>query len=370
MSGNEVTDGDPLGLGPLQSLLEEETVDAIIVSRFDRIAVERDGVVVETPHRFTSEGELRSLMERIAVGSGHPLDEGAPALEARLGDAGRASGVIPPLSADGSALVIRATPRSAWTADDLVESGTLSREACTILDAAMRGGLNVVVSGAPGSGKTTLINALSAFIPMERRIITIEDVAEFRLRHPNVIRLETGTAVSGRAPGFTKRDLASRALRLHPDYFVFGDIRGEDSIDVLLTMRSGAGGVLAPIHADSPRTALDRLETLAILGSAGLSSELVRRHIAAVDLVVQLERTANGGRRVTSVSNVVVSDQHQLELHDLLNDDLEPDSEILTTTKGGNAPGPHDGLLKRLARAGIELPWSVVPPRPHKPRRT
>jgi len=296
---------DSVGLGPLEVLLADPAVEEVMVNGPDRVYIERRGRLEETDVRFESEEDLRNAIERILAPLGRRVDELSPMVDARLADGSRVNVVIPPLAIDGPALSIRRFAADRPGPDRLVELGTLSAEQRHLLEEAVGGRRSVLVSGGTGSGKTTLLNALSSFIAPDERVVTIEDAAELRLQQPHVVRLESRPAgVEGRGEA-TIRDLLRNALRMRPDRIVIGEVRGVEALDLLTALNTGHDGALSTVHANSPQDAISRLETLALMAGVGLPhaaiAEQVRR---GIDLVVHLQRAADGSRRVTEIAEV------------------------------------------------------------------
>jgi pilus assembly protein CpaF len=293
------------GLGPLEPLLADPLVDEIMVSGPGRVWVERGGRLSEAPVAFEDEDALRHAIERILAPLGRRVDEAEPLCDARLPDGSRVHVVIPPLALDGPALTIRRFRRRGLSPGELVASGSWSPELRPLLERAVAGRLNVLVSGGTGSGKTTTLNALSAFIGSSERIVTIEDAAELRLQQPHVVRLEARPpSLEGRGE-VTIRQLVRNALRMRPDRIVVGEVRGAEALDMLGAMSTGHDGSLSTVHAGSPAEALRRVETLALMAGLGLPHEAIRDQVmGAIDLVVHQARCADGSRRVVAVSEV------------------------------------------------------------------
>lgn len=296
---------DSAGLGPLEELLADPAVEEVMVNGHDRVFVERRGRLEGTDIAFASEEELRDAIERILAPLGRRVDELSPMVDARLADGSRVNVVIPPLAIDGPTLSIRRFGASRPGPDELVEMGTLSRDHRRRLEAAVAERRSVLVSGGTGSGKTTLLNALSSFIAATERVVTIEDAAELRLQQPHVVRLESRPAgVEGRGE-VTIRDLLRNALRMRPDRIVIGEVRGIEALDLLTALNTGHDGALSTVHANSPGDALARLETLALMAGVGLPHEAIAEQVRrGVDLVVHLQRQADGARRVVEVAEV------------------------------------------------------------------
>jgi pilus assembly protein CpaF len=296
---------DTVGLGPLEDLLADPRVEEVMVNGPDRVYVERGGRIEQADVGFTGEEELRNAIERILAPLGRRIDELSPMVDARLVDGSRVNVVIPPLAIDGPALSIRRFGARRPGPRELVELGTLDQPQLALLESAVAERRNVLVSGGTGSGKTTLLNALSGFIGAGERVVTIEDAAELRLRQRHVVRLESRPAsVEGRGE-VTIRDLLRNALRMRPDRIVIGEVRGAEALDLLTALNTGHDGALSTVHANSPADALARLETLALMAGLGLPHEAIAAQVRrGVDLVVQLERGADGARRVVEITEV------------------------------------------------------------------
>jgi pilus assembly protein CpaF len=294
------------GLGPLEPLLGDPTVDEVMVNGPAQVWVERGGRIEPTSARFGGESDLRHAIERILAPLGRRVDEAEPLCDARLPDGSRVNVVVAPLALDGSVLTIRRFRPRGFGPDDLVANGTWGIPLRDLLRSAVRARCNVLISGGTGSGKTTTLNAMTEFIGANERIVTVEDAAELRLRHPHVVRLEARPAsLEGRGE-VTVRRLVRNALRMRPDRIVVGEVRGAEALDMLSAMSSGHDGSLSTVHAGSPEEALRRVETLALMAGLGLPHEAVRDQVAgALDLVVHQARMPDGARRVVAVSEVV-----------------------------------------------------------------
>jgi pilus assembly protein CpaF len=296
---------DSIGLGPLEALLADPSVEEVMVNGHECVYVERGGLLERTGVAFESEEELRNAIERILAPLGRRVDELSPMVDARLEDGSRVNVVIPPLAIDGPMLSIRRFGASRPGPGELVEMGTLSAAHCRELEAAVAERRSVIVSGGTGSGKTTLLNALSSFVGAGERVVTIEDAAELKLQQPHVVRLESRPAgVEGRGE-VTIRDLLRNALRMRPDRIVIGEVRGVEALDLLTALNTGHDGALSTVHANSPADALARLETLALMAGVGLPHAAVAEQVRrGVDVVVHLQREADGARRVTEIAEV------------------------------------------------------------------
>lgn len=308
-----------IGYGPLEELLADDSIDEIMVNGHERVWIERGGVVAPTDVHFDSAAELEELIERMIAPLGRRVDEASPICDARLPDGSRVNVVIPPLALGGPALTIRRFRHSQFDPESLVENGTLSRRAHDFLALGVERRLSLLVSGGTGSGKTTTLNALSAFVPESERIVTIEDAAELRLRQGHVVRLESRPPnLEGRGE-VTIRALVRTALRMRPDRIVVGEVRGGEALDMLSAMTTGHDGSLTTVHANSPAGALDRVQTLALMAGVDVPHEAVRRMAAsAIDLVVHQARVTGGRRRIAAISEVALGEGGELDVHPLM----------------------------------------------------
>ncbi len=297
---------DSVGLGPLEVLLADPAVEEVMVNGPGTVYIERGGRIEATDVAFADEEELRNAIERILAPLGRRVDELSPMVDARLADGSRVNVVIPPLAIDGPLVSIRRFGARRPGPEELVALGTLTGEQRDSLRAAVAGRRSILVSGGTGSGKTTLLNALSSFIDAGERVVTIEDAAELRLQQPHVVRLESRPAgVEGRGQ-ISIRDLLRNALRMRPDRIVIGEVRGPEALDLLTALNTGHDGALSTVHANSPADALSRLETLALMAGVGLPHAAVAEQVQrGIDLVVHLERRADGARVVTEIAEVV-----------------------------------------------------------------
>jgi pilus assembly protein CpaF len=293
------------GLGPLEPLLADPTISDILVNSHNTIYVERRGKIEVTNVAFKDDEHLMRVIERIVSSVGRRIDESSPMVDARLKDGSRVNAIIPPLSIDGPVLSIRRFGAVPLRMDSLIENKALTKDIADMLEMCVNARLNILISGGTGAGKTTLLNALSAYISEEQRIVTIEDSAELQLQQPHVVRLETRPPnIEGRGE-VTQRDLVRNALRMRPDRIVIGEVRGGEAIDMLQAMNTGHDGSLTTIHANTPRDALSRLETMIQMTGMRLSERAMRQQVAsAIDLVLQVARLSDGSRRVTSISEI------------------------------------------------------------------
>lgn len=296
---------DVLGYGPLQRLLDDPQVTEIMVNRMDRIYVERKGKLTLTDSRFSSEEHLRTVIERIVSKVGRRIDESSPLVDARLEDGSRVNAVIPPLAVGGSSLTIRKFSKVPLTVKNLIDFGTLTPEMAELLNACVKAKLNIIVSGGTGTGKTTLLNVLSSFLPDTDRIVTIEDAVELQIQQDHVVRLESRPPNTEGKGEVTIRELLRNSLRMRPDRIVVGEVRGGESLDMLQAMNTGHDGSLSTVHSNSPRDAVARLETLVLMAGMDLPLRAIREQIAsAVHLIVQISRLRDGTRRITHVTEV------------------------------------------------------------------
>ncbi len=355
---------DVLGYGPLEPLLEDPTVSEIMVNRFDQLYVERNGRLTETSHRFTGEPQLRRVIERIVARVGRRIDESSPLVDARLEDGSRVNAIIPPLAVNGSSLTIRKFAGTPFKAEDLVRFGTLTPEVTTVLDAAVRARMNILVSGGTGTGKTTLLNVLSAFIPSDERIITIEDAVELQLQQHHVVRLEARPSnIEGRGE-ITIRDLVRNSLRMRPDRIVVGEVRGAESLDMLQAMNTGHEGSISTLHANSPRDAVSRMETLVLMAGMDLPLRAIREQIAsAIDIIVQIARHKDGVRRVTHITEVHGMEGDIVTLQDAFTFDHKAGFDADGRVLGRIEPtGVRPRFAERIADQGIPLASSLFVP--------
>ncbi|KQV75623.1 pilus assembly protein CpaF [Aeromicrobium sp. Root344] len=308
---------DALGLGPLQRLLADHDVTEIMVNGFDRIYVERFGKLSLSGMRFNSEEHLRRVIDRIVGRVGRRVDESSPLVDARLTDGSRVNAIIPPLAVNGSSLTIRKFSDTPYEVADLVNFGTMTKGIAELLYACVQARLNILVSGGTGTGKTTLLNVLSSFIPADERIVTIEDAVELRLQQDHVVSLESRPPnIEGKGE-ISIRELVRNALRMRPDRIVVGEVRGGESLDMLQAMNTGHDGSISTLHANSPRDAIARLETLVLMAGMDLPARAIREQASsAVDLIIQLSRLRDGSRRITAVTEVLGMENDTVVLQD------------------------------------------------------
>ncbi|MFL6089771.1 MAG: CpaF family protein [Aeromicrobium sp.] len=308
---------DALGLGPVQQLLEDRSVTEIMVNGSDTVYVERGGVISLTPLRFVDEQHLRRVIERIVARVGRRIDESSPLVDARLPDGSRVNAVIPPLAVHGSSLTIRKFSETPYTVDDLIGFGSFTRPIAEFLEGCVKSKLNILVSGGTGTGKTTLLNVLSSFIPHNERIVTIEDAVELKLQQDHVIVLESRPPNIEGSGEVTIRDLVRNSLRMRPDRIVVGECRGGEALDMLQAMNTGHDGSISTIHANAPRDCIARLETLVLMAGMDLPLRAIREQVvSAIDVIVQIQRLRDGSRRITHVTEVVGMEGDTVVLQD------------------------------------------------------
>jgi pilus assembly protein CpaF len=348
------------GLGPLEALLKDRDISDILVNRHDQVFIERNGLLEETGIVFKDDRHLMQIIERIVSSVGRRIDESSPMVDARLQDGSRVNAIIPPLALDGPALSIRRFRTDRLGAQDLVERLSLTQPMLDFLNAAVHSRLNVIVSGGTGAGKTTLLNILSSFISDRERIVTIEDAAELMLRQRHIVRLETRPAnIEGRG-AVKARDLVTNALRMRPDRIVVGEVRGAEALDMLQAMNTGHDGSLTTIHANSPRDALYRLDTMVAMADLNIPDRAVRQQVAsAVDLLVQITRMADGTRKVTAITEITGMEGEVITMQDIFL--FEKTGVGATGRVGGRfrATGIRPKCSDRLAAAGRHLPMDM-----------
>jgi pilus assembly protein CpaF len=353
---------DIMGLGPIEPFLNDPAVTEIMVNADDAIFVERAGRIYLTESRFMTAQHLRQVIEKIVAAVGRRIDESSPMVDARLPDGSRVNAVIPPLSVDGPMLTIRKFAKAALSSEDLVELRTLSPQSVDFLDACVRGKRNILISGGTGTGKTTLLNVVSSFIPTGERIITIEDAVELRLRQRHVIRLESRPAnVEGRGL-VAIRDLVRNSLRMRPDRIVVGEVRGGEALDMLQAMNTGHEGSLSTLHANSPRDALSRLETMVLMAGLDLPIRAIREQIAsALDVIIHLSRLRDGTRRITEICEVNGIEGDTITLSTIYVFDYGSGFDDEGRYAGDLQPtGLRPMFSEELGHLGIELPEGLL----------
>ncbi|GAA1611309.1 CpaF family protein [Actinoplanes couchii] len=341
----EVVD-EVLGHGPIESLLRDQSVTEVMVNGPNFVYVERFGRIERVAAEFDNEMHLRRIIDRICSRVGRRVDESSPMVDARLPDGSRVNAIVPPIALDGSTLTIRKFAAVPLTVADLLNYGTLTRNAAEFLEGCVRGRRNVVVSGGTGSGKTTVLNVLSSFVPTDERIVTIEDAAELQLVQDHVVRLESRPANSEGRGTITARDLVKNALRMRPDRIVVGEVRDSAALDMLQAMNTGHDGSLTTLHANSPRDALSRMETMVLMAGMDLPSRAIRDQItSAVDLILQVNRFKDGSRKITHITEVVGMEGDVITLQDIFLHEYAPDARGGQLKPTGIRPNFADALV-------------------------
>ena len=356
----EITD-DILGYGPLEPLLRDDSVTEVMVNGSDRIYIERNGKIQQAGVTFVDDAHLLRIIDKIVSQVGRRIDEASPMVDARLPDGSRVNAIIPPLSLRGPTLTIRKFSRDPYTMDDLINFGTLTPKAAHFLAACVQGKLNMLISGGTGTGKTTTLNALSAYVPGDERIVTIEDAAELQLQQEHVITLEARPAnIEGQ--GEVKiRELVRNALRMRPDRIIVGEVRGPETLDMLQAMNTGHEGSLTTIHANAPRDALARLETLVLTAGIDLPLRAIREQVAsAFDILVQISRLVDGSRRISHVTEVLRMESDVITLQDIFlarpPDEEAASAQITRLLSPLSCTGLKPHFLEKMAANGVTLP--------------
>jgi pilus assembly protein CpaF len=345
------------GLGPLEPLLADPTISDILVNSYANIFIERRGKLEKTSISFKDDEHLMRVIERIVSTVGRRIDEAQPMVDARLPDGSRVNAIIPPLSIDGPTLSIRRFGTDPLRMPKLIENGALTKEIAILFEMCVRARLNIIISGGTGAGKTTLLNALSAYIPSDERIVTIEDSAELQLQQPHIVRLETRPPnIEGRGE-VTQRDLVKNALRMRPDRIVIGEVRGGEAIDMLQAMNTGHDGSLTTIHANAPRDAVGRLETMIQMTGMRLSDRAMRQQIAsAVNVVIQVARLTDGTRRITSISEITGMEGEMITMQEIFlfeRTGVDAGGKVIGRFK---TTGIRPRFAERLKQYGMQLP--------------
>jgi pilus assembly protein CpaF len=355
----EVLD-EVLGLGPLETLLKEPTISDILVNRYNKVFIERNGKLSETTVRFKDDAHLLHIIEKIVSQVGRRIDEAQPIVDARLQDGSRVNAIIPPLALDGPCLSIRRFGRHVITQDEMLAFKTLTPGILRFLSACVQCKVTVLISGGTGSGKTTMLNALSRFIPEEERIITIEDTAELQLQQRHVIKFETRPPNLNKEGGINQRILLRTALRMRPDRIIVGECRGAEALDMLQAMNTGVEGSMSTVHANTPRDAFSRLETMVMMADLEIPTRVILQQLAsALKLVVQVSRLQDGTRKVLSVSEVLGVKDEKVDLQEIFT------FERIGVTDAGKvqgrfrATGIMPKLLERLRISGVNVPPTI-----------
>jgi pilus assembly protein CpaF len=355
----EVLD-EVFGLGPLEPLLNDPTVSDILVNTYRRVYVERNGLLEMTSVQFRDDAHLMGIIDRIVSAIGRRVDESSPMVDARLADGSRVNAIIPPLSVDGPCLSIRRFGRDPLTADDLIANNTLTPAMLELLQGCVKARLNILISGGTGAGKTTFLNVLSSFISDRERIVTIEDAAELQLHQEHVVRLETRPPNIEGKGAVHQRQLLINSLRMRPDRIIVGEVRSDEALDMLQAMNTGHDGSLTTIHANAPRDALGRLETMVAMANLNIPDTVCRRQISsALDVVVQVSRLSDGTRKVTNVSEITGMEGDVVAMQDIFvfeKHGVRENGEVLGEFR---ATGIRPKFSDRLLVTGIQLPAAM-----------
>jgi pilus assembly protein CpaF len=360
----EVLD-EVFGLGPLEPLLADPSVSDILVNTYKRVYTERKGVLELTPVQFRDDTHLMGIIDRIVSAIGRRIDESSPMVDARLADGSRVNAIIPPLSVDGPCLSIRRFGRERLTAEDLIHNNSLTLPMLELLRGCVKARLNVLISGGTGAGKTTFLNVLSSYISDKERIVTIEDAAELQLNQDHVVRLETRPPnIEGRG-AIHQRQLVINSLRMRPDRIIVGEVRGEEALDMLQAMNTGHDGSLTTVHANTPRDALSRLETMVAMANLNIPENAIRRQIAsALDVVVQVGRMSDGTRKITSVAEITGMEGNVVTMQDVFvfqKRGIRENGEVIGDFV---ATGVRPKFTERLLVTGIHLPSNMFSTQP------
>jgi pilus assembly protein CpaF len=348
------------GLGPLESLLRDPRVSDILVNNKGLVYVERGGILQKTDVVFRDDRHVMQIIDRIVSKVGRRVDESSPMVDARLPDGSRVNAIIPPLALDGPALSIRRFGTGPLSADMLVELKTASAEMLRVLSAAVRARISILISGGTGAGKTTFLNMLSQYIPPSERLVTIEDAAELQLAQENVVRLETRPPNVEGQGAIRQRQLLINSLRMRPDRIIVGEVRGDEAFDMLQAMNTGHEGSMTTIHANTPRDALSRLESMVAMGSTNLPERTVRQQIAsAITIVIQLARLSDGTRKVMNVSEITGMDENVISMHEIFSfvkKGIGPNGNVIGVFRPS---GIRPKFLEQLRVSGVNLPGTL-----------
>src|SRR5690348_1607823 len=355
----EVLD-EVFGLGPLEGLLADSSISDILVNTHKRVYIERKGMLELTPLQFRDDTHLMSIIDRIVSAVGRRVDESSPMVDARLADGSRVNAIIPPLAVDGPCLSIRRFGHTPLTAEDLVANNSLTKTMLDLLIGCVKARLNILVSGGTGAGKTTLLNVLSTAISNRERIISIEDAAELQLNQEHVVRLETRPPNIEGKGSVHQRQLVINALRMRPDRIIVGEVRGEEALDMLQAMNTGHDGSLTTIHANTPRDAIGRLETMVAMASLNIPDAAIRRQItSAMDVVIQVNRMSDGTRKVTSIAEITGMEGNVVTMQDIFVFHKRGIRETGEVIGDFAATGIRPKFTERLVVAGVQVPISM-----------
>ena len=355
----EVLD-EVLGLGPLEPLLKEPSISDILVNRHDKVFIERNGKLSETSVRFRDDAHLLHIIEKIVSQVGRRIDEAQPIVDARLADGSRVNAIIPPLALDGPCLSIRRFGRHVITQEEMIAYKTVTPGMLKFLAACVQAKTTILISGGTGSGKTTTLNALSRFIPEEERIVTIEDTAELQLQQRHVVKFETRPPNLNKEGGINQRQLLRTALRMRPDRIIVGECRGAEALDMLQAMNTGVEGSMSTVHANTPRDAFSRLETLVLMADLEIPSRVILQQLAsAIKLVVQVTRLQDGTRKLVSIAEVLGVQDDRVNLQDIFIFERTGVTDTGKVQGRFRSTGVTPKILERLRVAGISMPASV-----------
>jgi pilus assembly protein CpaF len=355
----EVLD-ETLGLGPLETLLKEPSISDILVNRYDKVFIERNGKLSETTVRFKDDAHLLHIIEKIVSQVGRRIDEAQPIVDARLQDGSRVNAIIPPLALDGPCLSIRRFGRHVITQDEMLQFKTLTPAMLRFLSACVQCKITVMISGGTGSGKTTMLNALSRFIPEEERIITIEDTAELQLQQRHVVKFETRPPNLNKEGGINQRMLLRTALRMRPDRIIVGECRGAEALDMLQAMNTGVEGSMSTVHANSPKDAFSRLETMVMMADLEIPARVISQQLSsAIKLVVQVSRLQDGTRKILSISEVLGVHDEKVELQEIFTFERVGVTDAGKVQGRFRATGVTPRIVERLRVSGVQLPPGI-----------
>jgi len=355
----EVLD-EVLGLGPLETLLKEPTISDILVNRYNKVFIERNGKLSETTVRFKDDAHLLHIIEKIVSQVGRRIDEAQPIVDARLQDGSRVNAIIPPLALDGPCLSIRRFGRHVVTQEEMLQFCTLTPGMLRLLAACVQSKTTILISGGTGSGKTTMLNALSRFIPEEERIVTIEDTAELQLQQRHVVKFETRPPNLNKEGGINQRQLLRTALRMRPDRIIVGECRGAEALDMLQAMNTGVEGSMSTVHANSTRDAFSRLETMVMMADLEIPTRVILQQLAsAIKIVVQLSRLQDGTRKILSISEVLGVRDERVHMQEIFTFDRVGVTDAGKVQGRFRATGVEPRILERLRVSGIELPHAI-----------
>ena len=355
----EVLD-EVLGLGPLEPLLKEPSISDILVNRHDKVYIERGGKLAETPVRFRDDAHLLHIIEKIVSQVGRRIDEAQPIVDARLADGSRVNAIIPPLALDGPCLSIRRFGRHVITQDEMIQYKTVMPSMLKFLAACVQCKTTILISGGTGSGKTTTLNALSRFIPEEERIVTIEDTAELQLQQRHVVKFETRPPNLNKEGGINQRALLRTALRMRPDRIIVGECRGAEALDMLQAMNTGVEGSMSTVHANTPKDAFSRLETMVMMADLEIPTRVILQQLAsAIKVVVQVTRLQDGTRKIVSIAEVIKAHDDHVELQEVFTFERKGVTDAGKVQGIFRGTGVRPKIMERLRLSGINLPESV-----------